>query len=219
MRIFNAVGTALGIAALATIAYGAPPVAPLSVVLQQKTVTVAGVSPGGEVTILADQIEPRQFEPALIHIKALLNGIGGQAQLTLREHDVQRSSVWIAIDNKTGAYGVALPPGSLFHEVLVPSHDLVRNGKGDVVKMDVPFTIVDLLVVRPAVGAWHGTIADGSADDDDPKPNGRTGCDVAKLKQLGKIDHGALDKLKNDDVVVGIDPASATYFVTRVGGN
>lgn len=190
----------------------APPV----IAFHAPGIVISGLTPGGMVTLCSEAKEPQQFKKRFIHRDALVADKLGTGEVQLSLDNVAPVSIWFAVDNASGVFSMAMPPGSPYVPVDVPPNALRRNGKGELFKIDMPLTIFDLLLVRPGEGSWSGTIADGGSKDDDPHPNGRTAADIAKLLPLGNSGPPP-EKLKKGDVLIGIDPMSLRYFTVVVG--
>lgn len=216
MRAIAWLTAVLPLAMSAVLAANSKTPPPPSIAFQPPGIVISGITPGGMVTLCSEAKELRKFQNRFIHREAMVPDKNNAGEVRLPLESVAAISIWIAVDNTTGAYAVAMPPGSPYAPIDVPPNALRRNGKGELFKIDMPLAIFDLVLVRPGEGAWSGTIADGGSKDDDPRPNGRSAGDIAKLLPLGSSGPPP-DRLRKGDVLIGIDPMSLHYFAVTVG--
>jgi hypothetical protein len=138
----------------------------------------------------------------------------GRVELTLPE-EISTQSVWIVVDSATGAVAVAAPPESRFRQLNFPDAVLRKNASGELDRFVSGRGMVDLLIVRPRVGAWAAFAADGHDSDADGVQNGRTSVDLSRGRSLvGRVP--APRQLTPRDVVVAVDLRRLQYYFTEV---
>jgi hypothetical protein len=128
---------------------------------------------------------------------------------------VEPNSVWLAVNVETGAVGTAAPPASTFRRIDFPAGVLPKDAAGGLDRYITGRGAVDLLVVRPHVGAWSGLAADGREGDADGKYNGGLTLKFSNLRTI----HGnspAPHRLTPHDVVVAVDVRRLEYYATDV---
>lgn len=153
-------------------------VSALSIEFSPAKVTVRATA-GATVALLGVAREPSYYMMRLVSYSELLadDDRDGVVHYALA-NDVALSSIWAAVDVRTGEYAVAGPPGSR------PLPFQRRGaGRGEAVEavpgtLDVGRSAIDAMVVRPGAGAWWAAARDGSVADRDGQPNGRLRLDL-----------------------------------------
>lgn len=130
--------------------------------------------------------------------------------------DAGTNSLWIAVDATTGAIGTAAPPASEFRQVEFPGTGLPQNAGGAFDRYISGRAAVDLLLVRPHVGAWVGYAADGHDSDGDGAQNGRITLKFANLRRLRGTVSPPPGTLTPNDVLVAVDVRRREYYTTEV---
>jgi hypothetical protein len=133
-------------------------------------------------------------------------------------HDVEGASgtaVWIAADLASGSHTVFAPGTWSLQQKPIPASAFVSRGQGrnGVVTDERELFAV---VIRPGVGAWEGTLTDGSSRDDDGIVDGRVTLSLSGLKQLGTGTPSNTPSLQKDDVVIYISPLTLAVRDGRV---
>lgn len=138
----------------------------------------------------------------------------GRIVIDLRE-PVEPHSVWFAIDAETGGTGVAAPETSAFRRIDFPAAVLPRRHDGALDRYITGRSMVDLLVVRPRVGAWVGSAGDGHEGDADGEQNGGITMTFETLQRMrGNAPPPA--HLTTRDVVIAVDLLRMQYYLTEV---
>lgn len=128
-------------------------------------------------------------------------------------------SIWAAVDLASGEYTVASPAGYTPTWIDFPAAGLHGrpggNGKPD--RLAERRYSLELLVVRPGLGAWRQTLGDGDPEDDDHAANGRIEWAVSKGRAVRGGPPAPVD-LDPGDVIVAIDPTRMEVYATRLPG-
>jgi hypothetical protein len=138
----------------------------------------------------------------------------GQIEVVL-PRPVEPNSIWLAVSTETGALGTAAPAGSEFRRIDFPAAVLPKDAAGALDRYITGRDAVDLLVIRPHVGAWAGFAADGRQGDADGKYNGGLTLKFSNLRTI----HGnspSPPHLTPHDVVVAVDVRRLEYYATEV---
>ncbi len=126
-------------------------------------------------------------------------------------------SIWMVVDLETGALAVAAPDGSPMPmrsyggRESLPAQAIVQH-------LDIGRESVDVLVVRPGVGAWAGTVRDGGAADRDGQSNRRLRLDPARLGRLDESFDPAPHAFRPGDVVAILDSERLEYWHSASAG-
>jgi hypothetical protein len=170
---------------------------------EEKTVVASGLTAGGKVVWFGVE---RRIDEEFSTELARRYDVGtveadGTARLELAR-PAALSSLWIAVDLKSGDYALAAPEGYRITRARKPSRLDVGQGA-------LPDGILDSrgyvagLAVRPGEGAWSFAGGDGGERDEDPSP-GRYRFALDKLDPLADSP-AAPAKLKADDLWFVVD--------------
>lgn len=183
----------------------------MAIVFEERQLTVTGVTPGHRIVALGLGIGSHGHARLLTrHVEALpdddLDG-----HVTFRPHSLPAGSVWVAVDYETGDYVVATPTGeeprllALADEPWGASRDRVGVSRAD----------LEVLVVRPGVGAWNLWVADGGSRDSDHAMNGVSRLRLDAMNRLvGTEPKGPPIAIPRDLLVV-MDPHTLELFVSE----
>jgi hypothetical protein len=161
------------------------------------------------------------FGEARLPVQVLQAGSGGTGgELVDR---VPLKSVWAVVDLETGAFGIGAPSGFRLRELPFPGRAFEVGAPGLVNRLRHRFAFVDMMLVRPGVGAWSLRAHDAGPSDHDGADDDRTTTRLDDLEPLGP--GGATptpaappDRFAAGDVVVVINPRDLTIYATRLLG-
>jgi len=203
------VSVCLGAALLAAQAFSQP-----SITVEANVVTIRGVTPGGRVAWLGVAREqPEYFRTTIIRRDGVLvdRDRDGIVSITLTD-DVPASSVWIAVDVSSGqAAAVAADP--LFDLPL--EETLASAGKAGAGLVELAadrHDYLEVLFVRPAVGAWRASAGDGGVSDGDGAPDGRIQLLAGAMTTLGDSP-GLVGPILAGDVITYVDVRTLEYGI------
>ncbi|HNX51476.1 MAG TPA: hypothetical protein PKL08_15005 [Thermoanaerobaculaceae bacterium] len=181
---------------------------------EEAAVVASGFAPGAQLVLAGEAHDYVAVRPELLRwTKAgLVVDAKGRHVFELGRR-VPRVSVWVVIDPATGQYAAGGPnpqvsrvtswqPGR-FIEGPSRAQEMVREPRG----------YVDVLLVRPGVGAWFGTAGDG-ANDADGVSDGSVALRFADLRELGDS-QAVATSLQADDLVVSFDPSAVECSISR----
>lgn len=171
---------------------------------------VSGVTAGGDVILFGVSRERAEFATRLRHWKRVESDIDRDGQVVVNLGDpVPAPSAWVAVDIATGQLVLLRapdePPGGV--EVFPDAAFQAEDGQVTALVMDTES--LDLLVVRPGVGAWRHGAVEGPHER---TPDGLLRVPFTRLRRLT----GAVDgpgELRPGDVLVGIEPWSLVVFL------
>jgi hypothetical protein len=186
-----------------------------AIALSEQLVTVTNVSVGGTVAIFGAARE----DGAAVRLSRWQRAVedtdrDGAVELALPV-PIPADSVWIAVDVETGALVIATPPASRFRPRDFAPEMLVKGPDAKVDRFVVNKGMVDLLVVRPHVGAWTGYAVDGHGSDGDRAQDGRSTVVFTGGRSLhGRVPPPA--HLTPRDVIVAVALRTMEYTSTEV---
>lgn len=162
-------GTLLALLALPAAAPVAA--APPELAFEPAAVVVSGLPPAGEVIVYGITREHLVYFWRLVPTReVLLADATGTARLEVPD-GVGPRSIWAAVEPMTGELALASPEGFTPRELAFPAAGLGQSEAGAWRVLQIGFERVELLYVRPGVGAWWLFAADGATSDDDGAEN------------------------------------------------
>lgn len=197
-------------------AAAARPVQEPSIVVSNNVLSITNISAGGSVAVFG----AAQHVGTTVHLKRwqrLLTDTDSDGRVDWDlGTETPLDTLWVAVDVSTGGVAAVAPTESRFQRIEFPAEAL-RKGQDDKIEQFVAGRkMIDLLVVRPRVGAWAGFAADGHASDGDQQQNGQSAVVFAQARALdGRAP--APRHLTPRDVVVAVDLRKLEYYMTEVG--
>jgi hypothetical protein len=182
----------------------------MTITFSASEVVVDGVTGGHPVFVFGIGIGSHGRSALLTRYVQTLTDDDEDGQISVYYRGLPQRSVWVVVDSVTGEYVVETPSGNA-PSVLSVAGDAWR---GDRVSIDVDRAYLEVLVVRPGVGAWTLRTADGGANDSDGLSNAVATLSLAGMQQLAgeENDPGAVI---SGDVIVMIDPQNLDTFVSE----
>lgn len=141
----------------------------------------------------------------------------GTARLALKQ-PAARSSVWVVVDLKSGAYTVAAPEGyRIAGPARPPRLSLGAGDQADGIVDERRYVFG--LVVRPGEGAWKLEGGDGGDHDSDGVVNGQSRFALDELGALPGAAEGPAPpaKVKSEDLWIVVDPLRMEISIHRGG--
>lgn len=199
----------------------APP--ELLVSFEEAAVVVAGATEGSDVAFYSIAREPRGAYQSVVRRSGLAYADAqGEARFDVESGPegggVPLKSVWAVVDLATGAYAVAAPEGFDLRPVPLPGQAFQVGAPGVVNRLRHEYPSVDLLVVRPGVGAWSLRSVDQGPTDHDPADDDRVLTSLEDLESLDGLGTPPPERYGRDDVVIFIEPGELRYAATRLLG-
>lgn len=175
-------------------------------------VVAEGITAGGEAVWLSLSREAGAWSETVVpfHEVSLDEDGDGVVEVVRDKEYVASKSIWLLADLTTGATAIGTPDEFDKPEGKDPLWDEADFG----VFFDVRESL-EVVVVRPKVGAWHGTLFDGSKSDADGLDDGVITILTSALEPIGKVAE-PLEALLPGDVVLGIDPHTMQHYALPV---
>lgn len=209
-----ALGAILSAGAFPALAQADEPVQP-ALRFEAEAVGAVGLPAGGESVLFGVSREPQgYFSRVSRHAELLIADEAGEARLELNR-EVPVRSVWVVADLQSGALDVATPGELLLQRADLEPGDLRRGPSGRNDRLLRSLERVDLLLVRPGIGAWRLSLNDGGGADADGVDDGKLLAALENLEPLGAAPP-APDGVLPGDRLVAIDPATLQVFTFTV---
>jgi hypothetical protein len=182
---------------------------------EDRAIGVSGATPGGRVVFFGMAQEPYGYSVSYDHhVQTVEADAEGNSRVTLKG-DVAPRAVWAVVDITSGGFAIASNyPSS---PVSLSRDALKRNGQGEAHEVELPFGMVDILLVRPGIGAWTYFNADGGANDERGHAKGRTRSKVERFSPFNDPDLQPVKHAKKGDVLIFFEPIRMFYYATQVG--
>lgn len=187
----------------------------IALTISGRQIVASGLTSGGQLILLGVQREPIPGSARVgSWVEALTDDdLDGSVTFDL-ERPAPRKSAWAAMDLATGTTATAVGPG--FHP------DVERPGAEafeiDPVSGEVLFRlereILQIIAVRPTVGAWALRAYDGARGDVDGENDGVLRFSLSALEPL-LPEFGEYPGLSRNDLIVAIDERTLTIFLVR----
>lgn len=197
-----------------------PPDEPLVLVLEESSVGATGLTPGGEIAWLGAGRAPMGAYRRLIYERRVeVDAAGtGEARLELGVA-VPSFAAFFAVDVANGEVAAASPAGSPFRLLEVPAAAWAAAlAPAGLAELPLGHRWLELLVVRPGVGAWGLTLRDGGAADADGAADGGVTAALGALEPLGEGAAAAepFAALAPGDVLLALDPERLIGYAAEV---
>ena len=190
------------------------PVAPATgqptVDLKGADLVVSGATPGGEVVLVGLAREMTDLLPTTVVHEESLTDDDADGGVTFTIGTDKSDAVLLVFDVENGEYaGIELGRAKL---ITTPTDVRAADvDKGDQLK--VHGDRIRFAVLRPAIGLWSLTVADGLADDADAKRDGSASVSADMLQPVGKNTDTAPRRLGPGDLLIGLNGHTFEYFV------
>lgn len=212
----NGVITALAVVHLALAAIPALADRPLSLSLVEGALVVDDVEPGSTVVLTTIERASRGYIMRNTRRDYWLVDEDADGTVSIAtEGEVPAKFIAVAMEIESGRFDVWLPEGSHAREIALPLHAL-QNGSGErLSRLEDDRRYVELLLVRPGVGAWWLGTGDGTVQDESPSSDGITLTALSSLKVLGDSGPAPEEFLRND-LLFRVAPQEMEYYVARI---
>jgi len=218
----------LGLLLLVPVAAGASPAplgraasAPAELVVTFKEVAVLAseLSPGGDAVFFSVAREPQGAFNRIVRRSGVeVVDALGEALFEPAEGFVPPKSVWVVADVATGGFAVAAPEGFLLRQVPFPGNGFEAGATGLVDRLRHTVPYLDLLLIRPGIGAWRLQSHDGAPSDRSLEGDGEVLTGIEDLEPLDELTPRPPDGYAEGDVLVIVDPRTLRYAATRLLG-
>lgn len=159
--------------------------AQLALRFEEQAVSATGISPGGSSVWLAVSLEQPEVYVRLVTRRQVLTDPDRDGEAIFEVLPVvPPRSAWIVVDVESGQVALGAPEGGRLRQRPMPEGAIHRlKGEGlDAVTVDG--RRLEVLLVRPGVGAWGGRLGDGGPLDRDGLGDGKVALALVDLPNL-----------------------------------
>jgi hypothetical protein len=175
-----------------------------------REITVAGIAGRHQVVVFGIGIGRHGGSPLLTREVKPLTDDDGDGQVTVTVHQIPPQSVWVIVDVETGEYVVTTPAGASPTSLDLPA----GAWRGNQAHVNVGRRYLETLVVRPGVGAWALSLAEGGSNDGDGLNNGVSRLRLDRMAKLIGEEEGPSSAMAKD-LIVMVDPQTLDTFVSE----
>ena len=188
---------------------------PLQATLDGTTLQVSNVEAGGRVVLAyVKRWRPEYYPRTARHDEILVADGDGTAAVELDELPPPKF-IAFAVELDSGRFDVVTPEGSPAHAVSMPVNSLQTGPGSHLDRLHLDGPQIELLLVRPGVGAWRLTQFDGGLDDLSPSSDGQILTELASMEPIDESGPPPVE-YERDDILIQVAPRSMEYFVARI---
>ena len=189
--------------------------APAAEFLDQ-SIRISGIAPGSSIAYVSVSIETAEWMNKIVPRDGLLADADYDGVITI-ELQVRPAyrSVWGIVDLGSGESVIATPEG--FESLPLDPRDRMNQARGVLSSLDaveIERNELEILLVRPGVGAWRLTAFDGGTTDADQVPNRMIRAALGAMTPLESSGPPPA-RIAAGDVAIAIDPEELTHFLVR----
>lgn len=185
----------------------------ISISLAGNGAVAEGITPGGHVVWFVLSLDEFSGWQRLTRRVAVTLDEDHDGRVELGQK-AGASSVWLAVDFLTGRYALARPDGTQPRPL--PSRG--EHWAAGRTHLDFMASELEVILVRPAKGAWVMRCEQGGPRDGDRRADGTLRVSLADMDLLHGEGDAAPVALPRD-LIVAIDPATLLTFAGAAAGN
>lgn len=183
----------------------------------ENSVSVRSASSGGRLVLFGFAHDEQQYVMTLRRWEEILENSDQSGTFTFDlGRSVPPASIWVAVDLQTGESAVVTPGGLPPRQLVVAAQAIAPRLQA----LDVDVPMLDVLLVRPgvgatAVGAWGLRVGDGGASDEDDAQDGTLRAALDGMWSVADSAAPPLELLEGD-VLVLVDTLNLRIVVLRL---
>lgn len=182
--------------------------------IETAEVVADDLTPGGEAVVFTVARERTTWVTHVARESQIVRDEDGDGQVVL-DLEPAFHSVWCVVDLETGRFSVTVPDGFPRKERAIGSEELQVSPEGGVRTLRDDRGYVEVLLVRPRVGAWHMSAGDGAASDADAARDGFTAVEFATMEPVGNSPQPPAS-LEPGDLVIVVNPRNLEFSATNL---
>lgn len=197
------------------LAFGQPAADEPAFTFEPSAVTVSGVAPDTPVVVFYVGRQGVDGVVRVVHGQEVVTAdAAGQGHLSL-ENGVPPASLWAAVELASGAFSVAAPEGQPLREATLAADGLRADGQGRYHLLRDFREDLEVLYVRPGLGAWALSLRDGVGTDRDGREDGALSLSLDDLRGL-RDGPGPPSQFAAGDVLIALDADRLEFFAFRL---
>jgi hypothetical protein len=194
-----------------------PPVPP-AITFEPSALVITGVTPNTAIIVFGVECRVQGYGWATRNVyEVLQSDASGNARLDVSPRVIPPRSIYTAVDSLTGGFAVVSAQGAPLATPSAPSLTLNDSLADEVTAFDT-FDLnrqwIEVICVRPGVGAWRMSVNDGSSADALPTP-GAVQLEASGMHLLAGTQSSPVQFLPSDVLIV-IAPYDMEVIATAV---
>jgi hypothetical protein len=180
----------------------------------QAEVAAAGLTPGGRVVWFGIVRSLDDGLERLTHVRREATA-DREGRAVLAVPNPGPAASWAVVDVATGQMAAARTDRPELAVTTLLAESLQRGTDGGD-RLLAERLRLDLLLVRPGVGAWGGAFGDGGAADEDGQSDGLLTAALAGLVPIGQAPAAPQTRAQAADLLLALDPDTFDLFALRL---
>jgi hypothetical protein len=135
----------------------------------------------------------------------LLRSVDALGNASVHLNTVSPNAVWSVVDLQTGGYATAVPSGGAVRRKPFPADVLRAVNDAQLNRLLLRHDFLEILWVRPGVGAWLTSVGDGGSNDADHTLDGHLSIDATQMEPVGASPSPPARFLPTDTFII-VDP-------------
>ena len=176
-----------------------------SIILDSDGVAVSGLTPGSSALVFSVKRVQRGYLSGHSRSDNILAPADASGNAHLKVRSLPSVAIWCVVDLSTGSYAILAPPVAALRETHLPLNALLASGGGPLNRLHSRHEFVEVLWVRPGIGAWGISAGDGGTHDADGAPDGHVSVAPEQMEPIGAFKAPPNHFLPTDTFIL-IDP-------------
>src|SRR3954454_22877402 len=156
-----------------------------SITVDADGIAVSGLTPGSSAIIFSVKSVQKGYLRGHSRSDNILRPADALGNAHLKVRSLPSIAIWCVVDMATGNYAILAPPTSALRQTHLPLNALLGSAGGPLNRLQTKHEFVEILWVRPGVGAWSLSAGDGGARDADGAPDGHVSVAPEQMEALG----------------------------------
>lgn len=182
--------------------------------IEATAIVAAGFTPGGNAVVFGVVQEPHRYWWTLVRHAEVIP-VANDGTIRYESPSAVDRSFWAVVDLSNGAVAVGVPEGAQLRPAAAKPQSFRTDSAGLIDAFVSSRESVEILCVRPGVGAWALSNGDGGENDSDGAVNGSTMTYADAMKPLGDSPAAPASLLPHD-IIIAVDPESMTFVSTEI---
>ena len=174
-------------------------------------IAITGLTPRAVSIVFGVSRETRGYMTGYVRHDYLLRSVDALGNAIVHLAAVSPHAVWSVVDLQTGAFATAAPSGAAPRRKPFPSDALRAVNDVQLNRLRLKHDFLEVLWVRPGLGAWFTSAGDGGASDADHTLDGYLSITAEQMEPIGASPPPPKHYLPTDTFIL-VDPDTMELF-------